>query len=218
MANNVATTIASFFTQFKHQQFGKGEIVIRSDDEPLGIYYILNGTVKEYAISVKGEESVITLFKAGSFFPMSWALHPGSNKYYYEAVNDAEVYRAPADKVTEFLKNNPEVLLDLLTRVYSGLEALSEKLVYLMSGSAKQRLALELIIIAKRFGTKRIKNNTMYYQTVIGEKDLAAQTGLARETVSRELQSLKKFQAVLIDKSEILINLELLEKELQGNN
>lgn len=101
MEMNISQKLENFFKQFKHQVYEKGEVLIRVDDDPDGIFYLTSGTVKEYAISKKGEELVINVFKPISFFPMSWAINQTPNAYYFEALEDLEVWKAPREKVVE---------------------------------------------------------------------------------------------------------------------
>lgn len=219
MDTQIVSKVQQFFSQFKHQSFTKGEILIRADDNPLGIYFLIKGEVKKYTISIKGEESIITIFKQSSFFPMSWAINNTPNKYYYEALRDVEVWRASSDQVIAFIKQNPDVLYDLLSRVYSGLEGLTERMIYIMGGSAHDRLIVELIINIKRFGKEVSEDKNTYWKVAVSETDLAAQTGLTRETISRELKVLKDKKLVFFEKSQLIISdLEALKNELSEIN
>ncbi|CAN5130130.1 Crp/Fnr family transcriptional regulator [soil metagenome] len=207
----IADKLDKYFTSFKQQQYKKGEILIRADDNPQGIYYLKSGVVKKYAISKKGDELVVNLFKPISFFPMSWAINDSPNAYYYEAMTDLDIYRAPKEEVVKFIKSEPDVLYDLMSRVYKGTEGMLTKMTYLMAGNAYGRLITEIIIYAKRFGDKKIEQTTMK----VSEKDLAAQSGMTRETVSREMKVLKDKKLVTFNKNILLIkNLDALESEL----
>src|SRR3989338_3021834 len=154
MNTGVAEKLAAFFTKFKHQIYKKGEILVRADDDPPGIFYLKGGFVKEYAISKKGDELVVNVFKPVSFFPMSWAINNTKNMYFFEAVTNVEVWRSPKEEVIEFVKNNPDVLYDLLLRVYKGTDGILMRMTYLMAGNAYARLITEIIIHAKRFGNR----------------------------------------------------------------
>lgn len=205
MDNKIAKKLEEFFTKFKRKTYKKREILIRADDDPSGIFYLKNGHVKEYAISKKGDELVVNIFKPISFFPMSWAINNTKNMYFFEAVTDVEVFRAPKEKVVEFVKSNPDVLYDLLSRVYKGTDGMMTRMTYLMAGNAYARLITELIIHCKRFGSP----------LKISEKDLAAQSGMTRETVSREMKMLKAKGLVVFEKNTIVLkNLSGLEEEL----
>jgi CRP-like cAMP-binding protein len=211
MSNQVQSEIDIFFKQFKHHQFKKGEIIIRVDDDPGGVFYLTEGKVKQYAISAKGEELVLNIFKPVSFFPMSWAINDTFNAYYYEALEDLEIWKAPRQDVVDFLKSNPSVLFDLLSRVYKGTDGILMKMVHLMSGEAYSRVVTELLIEAKRFG----KKSGSAVELTISEKDIASQAGMARETVSREMKILKDKGLVTFNKNILIINnLDDFENEL----
>src|SRR5664279_727901 len=118
MDEGIENKLKAFFTQFKRQEYKKGEILVRADDDPAGIFYLTQGNVKTYLITAKGDEIVLNIFKPISFFPMSWAINSTKNNYYYEAMTELVLWRAPKEDVVVFLKSNPDVLLDLLSRVY----------------------------------------------------------------------------------------------------
>lgn len=179
--------------------------MIRADDDPPGIFYLKKGYVREYAISKKGDELVVNIFKPFSFFSMSWAINNTPNMYFFEAVTDLGVWRVPKDKALEFIKANPDVLYDLLSRVYKGTDGILTRMTYLMAGNAYARLITELIIYARRFGNP----------INISEKDLAASSGMTRETVSREIKKLKDKKLITFQKGKLLIkDISGLEEEL----
>lgn len=186
MDEQILNKINEFFSRFKHQSYKKGEILIRADDDPAGIFYLKEGFVRQYAISHKGEEVVLNIFKPPAFFPMSWAINNTPNNYFYEAMTNLDIWRAPRDEVIKFIRSNPDVLYDLMSRVYKGTEGMLARMTYLMAGSAYERLVTELLIYGKRFGKGESR-----VELSISEKDLAALTGLTRETISREIKTLK---------------------------
>jgi len=187
MEKTIQTILDNFFHSGKHQEFKKGEILIRADDNPTGVYYLTSGKVKMYVISKTGEEVIMTIFKPGSFFPMSWAINGTPNRFYFEAMDDVEVQKAGKDEVLTFLKSQPEITYDLLQRLYLGVDGLLIRMANLMAGSAYIRLLNEISIASQRFGQKSEQGLTLH----ISEGDLAKLTGLTRETVSREMRTLK---------------------------
>ncbi|MBI5045341.1 MAG: Crp/Fnr family transcriptional regulator, partial [Candidatus Levybacteria bacterium] len=180
--------VAIFFKQCKPQVCKKGATIIRAQETPSGIFYIEKGRVKKYLISHKGDELIVNMFNQGSFFPMSWAINDTENEYYYETVDESILYKAPKKEVLDFLKKEPDVLYDLLARVFRGADGMTTRMTYLMAGSARTRLISELIIEARRFGKI---TSTGDIEIVTSETELAAQSGMTRETVSREMKSLK---------------------------
>lgn len=134
-----------------------------------------------------------------------------ANQYYFETLTLASIKLAPKEKVLEFIKNEPEVMFDLLKRLYSGIEGVLFKMTQLMSGNAYAKLISVLIISAARFG----KNTTDGIHLTTTEKDLATQAGMSRETVSRQLQKLKKEGLIDIKRNSIIIpSINKLEERL----
>ncbi len=203
---------AQFFKQFEQKVYKKGEILIRAGENPTGIYYVLSGTIKQYALSKKGEVVTINIFKPGSFFPMSWAINNTANVYFFETEDTVVLHKAPKERALEFIKHEPDVLYDLLSRTYYGTDGLQQRLTYLMTGSARERLITEIIIYAKRFGNREKTDKII---CTVTEKDLAAATGMARETISREIGLLKQQGILDFTPGNLVIpDISLLENEL----
>lgn len=214
MDPKIKNKLDKFFSKYKTQKYRKGEIFIRAGDDPSGVHHIISGRVKKYAISKKGEELIVNMFKPPAFFPMDFAINQLPNNYFYETMEDSQMIKAPINDVVEFIKNEPEVLYDLLARVYKGSEGLLTRMTYLMAGNAYSRLVSELVIHAKRFGEKNNKTITLK----VSEKDLATQVGMTRETVSREMKILKDKRLVSFAKGQLVIkNIENLEEELASD-
>lgn len=212
MNSQIRIKLDDFFAQYKQQKYKKGDILIRAD-EPNGIFYLKNGAVKQYVINQKGNEIVVNIFKPISFFPMPWAINNTKNIYFYEAIDSVETYKAPRSDVIEFLKKNPDILYNLISRIYIGIEGLLQRMIYLMSGDAYPRLITELLILAKRFGTKDPKSKSISMK--LFENDIAAESGMTRETVSRIIKILKDKKLLTLKNNILEIqDITRLEEEL----
>lgn len=211
---DVKQKIEEFFGMYRTHTYQKSEVLVEAGENPQGVFYLKKGTVRQYALSLEGMEFVVNIFKEGAFFPMSWAINSTANDYYFQAVTDCEVEIAPKDAAVKFVQDDPDVLFDLLSRVYRGTDGLLAKMTQLMSGQANLKLLEELIIHAKRFG----KEDSRGVQLELTEKELAAHTGLSRETISRELKDLREKGLIETERNSIVIKrLFDLEKELQDN-
>lgn len=212
MDEEIKKKLSVFFSKYKRVTYKKGTIIISAGDDPAGVCFLEDGLIKQYAITTKGEELTLNIFKSYSFFPMSWAINKTPNNYFFEAVTDATAVCAPRAEVVEFVKNNPDILFDLTSRVYKGIDGLLTRMVYLMAGNAYSRLVVELIILAKRLGVQSDGSIDIH----ISEKDLASQSGMSRETVSREIKALKDKNLVAFEKNKIVVkSLKKLEAELE---
>jgi CRP-like cAMP-binding protein len=187
MPTEIAKKIETFFELYPKQQFPKGHVLVHAGENPPGVFYLVKGSVREYDIANNGEEVVVNVFNPRAFFPMSYVVNRTPNEYFFEATKDITIRQAPIDASLNFLTTNPDVLFDLLSRVFSGTDGVLRRLAHLMGGTAMSRLIFELIISCRRVG----KASNGEYRVMLKETELATRTGLTRETVNRQLRILK---------------------------
>lgn len=212
MNDSVTQKVAAYFDQYPKRCYDKGQILIHAGDKPQAVYYIASGKVRQYNISYRGDEVVVNIFKERAFFPMLWAITDAENHYFFAAESDTEVRIAPKEAVVEFLRANPDVMYDLLSRLYSGIDGLLGRMAHLMAGTAKSRVIYELILECRRFGKAA---NDGSYHLALKETDLAAHSGLSRETVSRELHKIARDQLIVLVRGGITVpRLDALEEKL----
>lgn len=209
MDRAISQKIDQFFLKYPKRSYPKDQIIIFGGENPTKVYYIVDGKVAQYDISYRGDEVITNIFKPPAFFPMSNAINGTDNHLFFKTEIDTVVHMAPQADVVAFLKENPDVMLDLLGRVYRGIDGVLSRVVHLMSGSARSRLIYELIIECRRFGNVEPKGG---YMLDAHEKDLAARSGLSRETVSREMRRLKEQSIIAITSDGIhVLDLSRLE-------
>ena len=209
--HKIREKLTEFFADSDERTYHKGDIVTFANQDPEGVFFLVEGIVEQYDVTPEGNKVIVNIFKPMSFFPMSWAINKVPNMYFFAALTTIRLKRAHPDKVALFLQQNPEVMFDLLSRVYIGTDGLLRRLVLAASGIAANRLIFELLIEGTRFGedasgTKKIVK--------IKQSSLAARSGLARETVSRELHKLEREGLVKLTKNGIVLHVEALEDKL----
>ncbi|HSX28257.1 MAG TPA: Crp/Fnr family transcriptional regulator [Candidatus Saccharimonadales bacterium] len=182
------SVIKDFFARYPTKTFAKGEVLIQAESEPPGIFYIREGRISQYDIASSGRTIVVNVFTPAAFFPMSWAINRTPNHYFFEAMTEVITYQAPAEDVVAFLRDNQDVLFDLLSRVYRGTDGLLRRIAHLMGGDSRTRLQFELLNAAYRFGETRPDGMVF---VPLKESDLAQSSGLVRETVNRTIHRLK---------------------------
>lgn len=180
--------VVDFFLKYPSRQYASGDILLRAGEAPTEIYYIESGSVCVYDITSSGNEVILNVFRRPAFFSISWLFSQGGNRFYFEVVETSRLRAAPIQDVLDLLHREPSAAMDLLKRIGRGLDGIYLRLGAHMSHNAQQQLAVELLINARRFG-KKSPNGTVLK---ISTSDLATNTGLARETISRQLSSLIK--------------------------
>jgi len=209
---DVDTKVSDFFQQYPLRTYPKHELLLQAEEPINSVFYIVKGQVSQYDIAPNGNEVVINVFKPKAFFPMSSAINAAKNYYFFEAGLTTQTYVAPASDAVDFLKTNPDVMFNLLSRVYRGMDGVLRRMAHLMGGNAESRLIFELLNAAYRFGEQQSNGKVRLPLT---EGDIAKRSGLARETVSRSLQALKSRGLIETNRSGIsIISPHALEIEL----
>lgn len=212
MDESVAAKVEKFFSNYQLRDHPKGQILILGGDEVSHIHYLVKGKVKEYEVSSHGDEIILNVFKPPAFFPMSLAINKHPSPHIFETDSAAQIRQAPVDEVVAFIKINPDVMFDLLSRVYRGVDGLLARMARLMSGSAKGRLMFEIVLECRRFGEPQKDGSS---RITISETDLGARAGLTRETVSREMHKLAQQELVQLAAGTItVLDLKAFEAKL----
>lgn len=212
MNKEILDKLNEHFGSSKTELYPKGKILTLANHEPQGVSFLLEGIIEQYDVTPDGNKITVNVFKPPAFFPMSWAINKTPNTYFFAALTEVKLKRADADKTVEFLRANPDVLFNLLSRVYKGTDALLKRLVVTARNVAVNRLAFELLIESYRFGARQDDNKCF---VKIKQTDLAARSGLARETVSRELHKLETDGLISLKNRGIVVDTELLEKRME---
>lgn len=209
----IVQVLDQFFLRYPKAHYNKGQTILQANQQPTQVLYLTEGKVKQYTISHKGNEVTLNIFHPYAFFPMSCIVNQTPNDYYYDALTKVELYKAPMDATLVFLKTNPDILFDLLQRVYRGTDGLIQRLSYLLADNTYASLINELLISVKRFGS--IDRQTGKAEVMINQSDIGALSGMSRETVNREMAILKQKRLITLDHHQLTINnIHHLEAEL----
>jgi len=210
MDSDPYSKLRSFFESGRRLRFKKREMILRAGDIPSGIFYIKNGFVRQYIISKDGQELTTVIYKPDDLFPLMWGLNEQISNRYFEAMTSAELYRVSKEKFIEFIKKEPEILYKLTSRILNRLNAVSERLEYLAFGSAYAKVASILLIIAQRLGEE--KEGGVVIPFSLTHKDIAALTGITRETSSIEIKKLERAK-IINWHNRTIINIKKLKEE-----
>lgn len=214
MQPKIQKLLQLFFNKFELQSFAKGDKIIEPDQDQR-IFFLILGTVKMFSLSKEKAELTLNIYKPYALFPLSLILNKKRNKYTFSALTKVQGYFAPKKDFEFFVRNNPDVLFDLLKRIYLGLDGFFMRLEALLSGDAKLRVLTQLIIYARRFGTN--SQNVITFDWHMTHQELASQTGLARESVSRQMKKLQDKGLIgYLGKKLFIYDFLKLEKELKN--
>lgn len=203
-----------FFEKYPLKKVKKGSVILGPQDRVSQIYFLKKGRVTQTITSKDGETITIHVFQEGSFFPVAIALASKPNNFYFEATTNVEVSVAQTKSVLTFLKENPNSLFDLTTRLSRAIMGLTERLEKQATVKAYQALSSMLYYLTNKFGQKDAGKS---YTLALTQTDLASWTGKTRETITRQMKILEKKKIVKYKGRKLIItNLESLKKESEG--
>lgn len=206
-----------FYSQFEERIYKKGEMLIRSDDNPQGIFCLTKGYVRQYAISKAGIELTLHILKPISYFPMVWAINRTPNVYNFEALTNIEVGRAPRDDVVNFIKDKPKIIFELMSELLEDYSESLTRVEHLVFSDAYRRVISVLLYIAKHFGID--DNIQTFVEHRFTHQDIATLVGVARETASIEMLKLEKRGLIeYSDRLMVFKSIKNLEMELTSYN
>lgn len=207
----------TFYRQFTVRNYRKGEMLIRADDDPQGIFCLTKGYVRQYTISKTGLELTLHILKPTSYFPMVWAINGTPNVYYFEALTSVEVGRAPRDQVVNFIKDKPTIIFELMSELVEDYAESLTRIEHLVFSDAYRRVISVLLYIAKHFGEKSSKGVLVNHRFT--QQDIATLVGVARETASGELVKLEKKGLIkYVDHAILFESIGKLEQELVSSD
>lgn len=212
MKNDLITQqLSNFFSTYQTFHFSADEILIRKGETPYFLYFLESGLIKQSTTTSNGQEIIITFFKPGAFLPLVGAVENKAVSYDFRAVKDSSGHKAPKSAVIRFLQKNADVSFGLTQRLLSALEGVSRKLEFALQASAELRIAEVLLTLAYRFGHGKEDN----VKLILTHQELSELTGLSRETVTRELKSLRAKELISNgEKGTLFLSIKEIEKYL----
>src|SRR5437870_4932345 len=90
--------IQRFFSSHVLIRYKKHETLIHAETLPPGVFYLTKGYIRQYALSLRGQEFTILIFQPGDLFPLRWAITGLQNTFFFEAMTPATLSLSPKDE------------------------------------------------------------------------------------------------------------------------
>lgn len=207
--------LLTFFSGFKQQSYKDKSIILSpTTSEVSEILFLEHGFVRMYAIGENGEELSLHIFRPGAYFPLMLVLADEKNTYYFEAINDVTVRRAPKEKVIAFLHENEDVLFELTKGLAGGINGYLLKTERLLLHDAYRKVVSLLLYLGENFGKQ--KGDALVINMDVTHYFISTWLGLTRETVSRQMRKLENSGLLETSEQTITItNLPKLQQEFE---
>ena len=165
-----------------------GEVLFRAGDVGDGCYRIQTGLAKVIVTSQQGEERIISLLGPDAIVGELSMIDGGTRSASVIAIADCSLSFLSRAKFQTCIDSRPELTSYLVKTLAGRLREADDSLAATTFLSVKGRLARALLNVAEYVGEGK-GGGRIQLRLKIGQGDLAAMAGVARENVSRTLAS-----------------------------
>ena len=192
-------------------KIAKGSILFKEGDDGEHLSVIIDGKLKLGTSSGDGRENLLSILGPGDMFGELSLFDPGPRTSTATAVTEAKLLSLSHEKVIPWLKQNPEVSLQLLTRLSQRLRRTNEAVGDLVFSDVPGRVAKALIDLGDRFGKTTPEGLLVNHD--LTQEELAQLVGASRETVNKALADFAGRGWLKLDGRSVLItDVERLSK------
>ncbi|MFB3921043.1 MAG: Crp/Fnr family transcriptional regulator [Terriglobia bacterium] len=198
------------------RQFKEGELLFSESEPCEGLFVVESGAIKVFKTSASGREQVLTIEGPGGSVAELPVFDGGPYPASAAAISAASVLFVSKRDFQALCVEHPQVALKVLKVMGARLRKLVGVIEELSFTTVRHRLALLLIRLAKRRGTKTARGIELTLKS--SNQELAAHIGTVRELVSRNLSRFQAEGLIKLDgKTVVIPNLEAIEAEVEGS-
>lgn len=207
---DLAAAVAPFATK---RVFKKHSVLLYQGEVPRMAYVLQSGLVKMYGINNAGEEQIVAFHEPGDAFPGPWLFNKApTTLHYYETLTNCTVLTLMRETLYDTM-HKPEFLqytLDYFVANYTGLIM---RVTALEQSRAREKIMFTLYYLLFRYGRK-VDATHYAIRLPLTHKLLANLVGLTRETISNEVNKLKRQKVLQYKEHTYVVHRQKLEHML----
>jgi CRP-like cAMP-binding protein len=198
----------------RKQILRKGDTLFRKGEEGNSLYMITAGKIKIVRQSRDGDEVILAVLSPGDFCGEMALLDGLSRSADAVAVEETHLYGLNRKDFIAYVMNNETAVKAILSALSKRLRKADDFLEDIFFLNVAARLAKKLIELAMSNGFQEGENGPI--KLSVTQKDLAGMIGATRESVNKELRSLREKNLIALSGKAILIqNMKGLQKRIR---
>ena len=195
----------------KLQSLKKGEILFNKGGAGDALYIIKNGRIKIFLSSHAGDEVLLAIFSEADFFGEMALLDGMPRSADAIAIEPTELLLLNRNDLISFLNHNSNAVQAVLQSLSQRLRRTDDILEDTCFLQISERFAKKLVELAMQHG--RREGDVIFIDLSLTQKDMASMVGATRESINKELRTLREKGLVSIQENMICIhNLERLKR------
>jgi CRP-like cAMP-binding protein len=176
---------ASLRASMSAVKLNRGQVLFKEGDAGDRLFVVVDGKLKLGTAAKDGRENLLSILGPGDMFGELSLFDPGPRTATATAVVDSKLLALANDQVLGWVKEHPQVSLQLLGRLAQRLRKANDVLSDLVFADVPGRVAKAIIELGKRFGTQ--KDDGLHVNHELTQEELAQLVGASRETVNKAL-------------------------------
>jgi len=196
------------------QTLRKGAVLFRNGEEGHSLYMITAGKIKIVRQSRDGDEMILAVLSTGDFCGEMVLLDGLPRSADAIAVEETHLYGLNRKDFLAYVMNNETAVKAILSALSKRLRKADDFLEDIFFLNIAARLAKKLIELAGSNGFREGENGPI--KLSVTQKDLAGMIGATRESVNKELRSLREKNLIALSGNAIVIqNMDGLQKRIR---
>lgn len=196
------------------RSFNRKSIILYQGEVPRQAFVIKRGTVKVYRIDNHGNELIINFHTEGDILPDAWIYGQSSSTlFYYEALEDCEIYALPKAQLLDIINENQEAQETIFQYFLRSHTSSQLQVNALNQTRATDKVKLMVYFLLLRFGRQQ-RDGRYFINFKITHSTFASLTGLTRETSTIELKKLRENGHINYQNSRFVIDRKALENSI----
>lgn len=183
--------------------YNKGDIIFHRGALPLGMFVIEKGKVKLHLPSGKGREQIVRLAGDGDIIGHRALLSDLAHTTTAEALEETHVCFLTKDLFQRLYGNNRTVHLQVVRLLLENLKTAESKISSYSFKTVKSRIAETLLQLKEQFG---LEKENQCLNISLSRQDLSSLTGMATETLIRQLIQLEEEGMISLQGKKIMLN------------
>jgi len=196
------------------KSYKKNELVIEEGSVPHNFIIVNKGKIKVYGYSQDGKEQIMYILTPGDFFGERNLIHNKQADYNARTMEDTVVCMIQRDKFQKLLFKFPGISIKIMDVLCERLEKMESMFKKISPKDVDSRINMMLLELSHKFGRKHGRG--VLIELPMSREEMANYIGVARETVSRKIASLKDEGIIEIigNKKILILDEEALEDSI----
>jgi CRP-like cAMP-binding protein len=185
------------------EKVAKGEYVFLECDQPRNLYTVVKGEVKLLKQTEDGRETIVEMAYPGEIFGEEAIFDGQPYPMTAQALEDAELLAISRTDFFAFLRDNPDLALEIITELGTRLREAQNTIRALAMERVEWRIARVLLMLSRKAGI--VEADGVSIDLPLTRQDIADMAATTVETTIRVLSNFKKMGLVDTEKGKIIL-------------